>query len=54
MQPKTMTENIANATIGATAPEDQSIEQRFAMLTDEEKEKVTLFVEQLKANRYNH
>lgn len=52
MQPKTMNENTT-AVASAVAPEDQSIEQRFAMLTDEEKEKVTLFVEQLKAGRYS-
>lgn len=52
MQP-TMTMTITTATDGADAPDDQNIAEKFAMLTDEEKEKVILFVEQLKADRYN-
>lgn len=51
MQPQTMNSNTAM--IGADAPEDQSVAERFAMLTDEEKEKVILYVEQLKADRYS-
>ncbi len=50
MQPNMTT----TTTIGADVPEYKSIEERFAMLTDEEKEKVILYVEQLKASRYNH
>ena len=48
-----MTIERNTATIGAGAPTNKSIEEKFSMLTNEEKEKVTLFVEQLKANRCN-
>ena len=52
MLPEMTIEN-KTATIGAGAPTNKSIEEKFSMLTDEEKEKVILFVEQLKADRYN-
>lgn len=48
MQP-TMTMTTATAADGADAP--VSIEDRFAMLTEEEKEKVIAFAERLKAER---
>lgn len=47
----TMTATATEA--GADAPNDLDVMKKFALLTDEEKEKVILYVEQLKADRYN-
>lgn len=51
MLPEMMIEQ--NTSIVVDAPENLSIEEKFAMLTDEEKKKVIHFVEQLKADRHN-
>ena len=42
-----------NSTDTAKAPKDQDVMRKFALLTEEEKEKVILYVEQLKADRCN-
>ena len=52
MKPETKTDYIV--TNEENKQNKMSIKEKFEMLTDEEKEKVILFVEQLKANRYSH
>ena len=47
------TMTMTDTATGADAPNDQDVMRKFALLTEEEKEKVILYVEQLKADRCN-
>ena len=51
MQPTTTIDTTA--ALGVDAPKTLSINEQFAMLTEDEKKKVIAFAEQLKAERCN-